>query len=100
MNLYVIFLSKSGSLIHAQGRIIYLFIYHLLLVLSPGAFFFSCACMHGRHWEGGGGGVGGGPIEQLHSDAMQQRTASEWKGEVGWVGGTDRRICFRNTRLT
>ena len=65
-----------------------------------GAFFFSCACMHGRHWEGGGGGVGGGPIEQLHSDAMQQRTASEWKGEVGWVGGTDRRICFRNTRLT
>ena len=35
----------------------------------------------------GGGGVGGGPSEQLHSDAMQQRTTSEWNGEVGGVAG-------------
>ena len=49
-----------------------------------------------QHWDGGGGGAGGGPIEQLYSDAMQQRTTSDWKGEVGWVGGTDRIICFRN----
>ena len=52
-----------------------------------------------RYWEGrkgGGGGVGGGPTEQLHSDTMQQRTTNEWKEEVGWVGVTDVVIRFRN----
>ena len=76
----------------------------------PGACFLSCACMaeHPRcchvmrgasgprptlGFGKGGGGVGGGPSEQLRSDAMQQRTMSG-KG----VGGvTDsRRIRFRN----
>ena len=29
-----------------------------------------------EHWEGWWGGEGVGPSEQLHSDAMQQRTVS------------------------
>ena len=50
-----------------------------------------------QHWEGGGGGVGGGLSEQLLSDAMQQRTTSEWKWEVWGVAGQIGEFAFEMT---
>ena len=40
--------------------------------------------------------VGWVAVPLSSSIPMQQRTTNEWKGEVGWVGGTDRRIRIRN----
>ena len=41
--------------------------------------------------------MGGGPREQLHSDAMQLRTTSERKGGVGWVAGQIGEFAFEIT---
>ena len=47
----------------------------------------SSAALHWEGREGGGGGVGGGPSGQLHSDAMQQRTTMSGRGRWGgWAG--------------
>ena len=44
----------------------------------------------------GGGGVGGGPSGQLHSDAMQFQCKVGGRGGRGGAGGTDKRIRIRN----